>query len=626
LQAAFSADGTRILTAGKDKTAKLWDATWGKPVASLVHQDTVENAAFSANGARILTATTDHSAKLWDAASGKLIASFEHLSFEHRGRLFHAVFSPDGTRVLTASTEYHRADLWDAALGKLLTSFLHQDEVNDAAFSPDGARILTASDDKTAKLWDAGSGKLMASFAHQHAVNHAVFSPDGTRILTASIDNTAKLWDAASGKLIASLADPEIASFWYGAFSPGGARILTTNEGGTASLWDATSGKLIGSFGHLGPISPGYAFLEAGRSWRVHFSPDGARVLTTNADHSAKLWDAASGKLLTSLAHQDEVFQAEFSSDGARILTASRDKTAKLWDAALGKLIASFEHPDGLNQVAFSPDGARILTASGDNTAKLWNATSGKLICSFDHQDTVPWAGFSPDGTRILTVSWDKTAKLWDAATPIELARQVKEAGGDTARMNSSVSSANSPMRQVESLSVIASGLEFSDEGSLVPVDEQHRSKLAKELKDFAQGVGPSARFIRWFFSTASNRTIFPASDVKIAEWVDNALLTNPNVTEGWVRNALIPLPNHPLLHIALAGFEADSKRADFLRLFGLATLPKESVICTRAGEMLLAQGHPEQALTAVNKALVVDPTALSAQRLRLRILDVMPR
>ena len=77
MQAAFSADGTRILTAGKDKTAKLWDAASGKPIASFVHQDTVENAAFSANGTRILTASTDHSAKLWDAASGKLIASFD---------------------------------------------------------------------------------------------------------------------------------------------------------------------------------------------------------------------------------------------------------------------------------------------------------------------------------------------------------------------------------------------------------------------------------------------------------------------------------------------------------------------------------------------------------------------
>jgi hypothetical protein len=113
---------------------------------------------------------------------------------------------------------------------------------------------------------------------------------------------------------------------------------------------------------------------------------------------------------------------------------------------------------------------------------------------------------------------------------------------------------------------------------------------------------------------------------VKIAEWVDNALLANSNVTEEWVRNALIFLPDHPLLHIALAGFETDPKRADFLRSFGLARLPKEGTICTRAGEMLLSQAHPELALTAVDKALLADPTALSARRLRLRILDVMPR
>src|SRR4029077_15882101 len=81
---------------------------------------------------------------------------------------------------------------------KLITSFDHQASVYHAAFSPDGARILTASADNTAKLWDAASGKLIASFAHQDTVRWGAFSPDGTRILTASWDKTAKLWDAAT--------------------------------------------------------------------------------------------------------------------------------------------------------------------------------------------------------------------------------------------------------------------------------------------------------------------------------------------------------------------------------------------------------------------------------------------
>ena len=44
------------------------------------------------------------------------------------------------------------------------------------------------------------------------------------------------------------------------------------------------------------------------------------------------------------------VWHAAFSPDGARILTASADNTAKLWDAASGKLIASFDHQDRVNE------------------------------------------------------------------------------------------------------------------------------------------------------------------------------------------------------------------------------------------------------------------------------------
>jgi hypothetical protein len=229
---------------------------------------------------------------------------------------------------------------------------------------------------------------------------------------------------------------------------------------------------------------------------------------------------------------------------------------------------------------------------------------------------------FSPDGARILTASWDKTAKLWDAATPAELARWMKESSGVRTAKGASGSISGSPAQQIELLSDIASGLQFSNDGSLVIVTEEHRLELTNEFRDFARGFRPGARFIRWFFSTGRDRTIFPASDTKAADWVDNALLINTNLTEQWLQNASVFLPGHPLLHIALAAFEADSRRADFLRSFGLARLPKNSAVCTRAGEMLLAQHRPEMALAAVDRALLTDPAAVAAQRLRLRILD----
>ena len=80
------------------------------------------------------------------------------------------------------------------------------DVVNSAAFSPDGSRVLTASYDHTARLWDAKTGAPLAILlGHMDAVTSAVFSPDGSRIVTASNDDTARLWDAKTGAALATL-------------------------------------------------------------------------------------------------------------------------------------------------------------------------------------------------------------------------------------------------------------------------------------------------------------------------------------------------------------------------------------------------------------------------------------
>jgi len=87
--------------------------------------------------------------------------------------------------------------VWDVATGRPLAPRLeHRGFIHTIMFSPDGSRLLTASDDHTARLWDATTGRpLGPPIEHDEAVWWAAFSPDGSRIVTASRDRTARVWE-----------------------------------------------------------------------------------------------------------------------------------------------------------------------------------------------------------------------------------------------------------------------------------------------------------------------------------------------------------------------------------------------------------------------------------------------
>jgi len=96
--AAFSPDGTRVLSGSRDQTVKLWDAATGALLRTFsVHWSPVASVAFSPDSTRVLAGTYDRAIRLWDAASGALLCSFQG----HDAGVTSVAFSPDGASALS---------------------------------------------------------------------------------------------------------------------------------------------------------------------------------------------------------------------------------------------------------------------------------------------------------------------------------------------------------------------------------------------------------------------------------------------------------------------------------------------------------------------------------------------
>uniref|UniRef100_A0A8C9Z410 Apoptotic protease-activating factor 1 n=1 Tax=Sander lucioperca TaxID=283035 RepID=A0A8C9Z410_SANLU len=163
-----------------------------------------------------------------------------------------------------------------------------------------------------------------------------------------------------------------------------------------------------------------------GSIYSACFSHDGAKIASSGACKTLKVFKSTSGEKLTEIqAHDDEVLCCAFSPDDRLLATCSSDRKVKVWNVERSMLLRVFEeeHEEQVNHCQFTNTTRRLLlaTCSNDKFLNLWNLnkpTSQNTM--FGHFEPVNHCCFSPDDTYLSTSSNDGTVKLFQMSSANE--------------------------------------------------------------------------------------------------------------------------------------------------------------------------------------------------------------
>ncbi|OBT55415.1 hypothetical protein VE04_03603 [Pseudogymnoascus sp. 24MN13] len=318
-------------------------------------------------------------------------------------------FSPDGTEIVSPSHYNNTLNIWDTDTCFVrLTLEGHTGRVFSGTFSPDGTKIASASADTTLNIWDRDTGTLLRTLeGHTGGVFSVSFSPDGTMIASASYDNTRNIWYTDTGALLRTLKG-YTAGVVSVAFSPDSTQLAEASADKKLNIWDTRTGALLQTLqGHTAGVSS------------VAFSPDGTKIASASYDTTLNIWDTNTGDVLWTLeGRTDKVRSLVFSPD-SKLLALASHKAMWLWDytkyATPRTLRDNSGQPVEVETLTFSPDGKELMSASLDMDMWRWDTITGLLL---------PWKNLisptamakSPAASSLPTIpATEEPEKMWKA-------------------------------------------------------------------------------------------------------------------------------------------------------------------------------------------------------------------
>lgn len=229
--------------------------------------------------------------------------------------------------------------------------------------------------------------------------------------------------DARTARIVTTLPETEVTVSGL-AFSSDGEKLVYAVNPDRIVIWGVAAGKIEKV---LWQGSSAYR--------RVAINPDGSRIAEVDS-HSLRVWDVASGKVLTQKPggnHGD--YLPRFSADGSRLAAFSLDsgKEIAIYDTATWEKVSVISIPgDYPGALAISQDFKLLATAEsvGNVDVLLWDGETGKQVGTLkDPQwSGIDALGFTPDGQLLLVsgtpsdnAEYNRPFSVWDVSARQEL-------------------------------------------------------------------------------------------------------------------------------------------------------------------------------------------------------------
>lgn len=315
---------------------------------------------FSDGGAKLISGST-----LWDIATGTINIQVTEIPRRFDGSpdpdLYSPllVFSPD--QATLAARVGNDIQIWDIATGHLLRTLSgHQDVVMAMAYSPDGQMLISSSGtgEKKIMFWNPNDGSQVRAPLEGWSVFKLKITSDG-EYLIGEVDDAVRVWRLSDNRLL-NVLQGIVGEVSY---SPDGSSLAFVSCQETTS--DICTHELLSLYKVAEGAVPWSVYGYTENIGSIQFSPDG-QTIAAAAGNGITIVNASDGRLqhrLYDAGNEADVVNLLYSTDSSLLVSTWADQSIRIWNAADGSLVYTM-HNQPIDRIAFSPDDTILAVLS----------------------------------------------------------------------------------------------------------------------------------------------------------------------------------------------------------------------------------------------------------------------